>query len=223
MISQKPPCVFVHIPKTGGQSIELVFLGLHGLTWNTRAPLLLRPNDDPALGPPVLAHLTAEDYTRLGHVSADDWERWFTFAFVRNPYDRLLSEYRYSHRERPAREWPSFRSWVLEHFPKPGWSDPYNHVRPQVDYIYSTDGVQLVDFVGRFERISQDWPVICDRLGIEVPLPHRNRTRTLPGVFPTLRRFLWSSIGWDAYDADTREFVRKYYANDFEAFDYDVH
>ena len=36
MISDKYKCIFVHIPKVAGQSIEHVFLDLHGLTWETR-------------------------------------------------------------------------------------------------------------------------------------------------------------------------------------------
>jgi hypothetical protein len=40
-------CVFVHVPKSAGISIEHVFLGLLGLTWETRGPLLLRHNNDP--------------------------------------------------------------------------------------------------------------------------------------------------------------------------------
>ena len=46
MISHKHKTIFVHIPKTGGQSVESVFIEDEGLTWDTRAPLLLRRNDD---------------------------------------------------------------------------------------------------------------------------------------------------------------------------------
>jgi hypothetical protein len=44
MISYKRKCVFVHIPKCAGQSIESVFDNDAGLTWENRAPFLLRPN-----------------------------------------------------------------------------------------------------------------------------------------------------------------------------------
>ena len=66
MISHRHRCVFVHIPKVAGQSIEHVFLGWNGLNWKGRAPLLLRPNEDPRKGPPRLAHLRAQDYVPDG-------------------------------------------------------------------------------------------------------------------------------------------------------------
>jgi hypothetical protein len=58
MISHKRKCVFVHIPKCAGQSIESVFVNDAGLTWEDRAPLLLRPNANNRVGLPFLAHLT---------------------------------------------------------------------------------------------------------------------------------------------------------------------
>lgn len=62
MICHPYRCVFVHVPKTAGMSIEHVFLGLQGLTWEKRSALLLRHNDDPAKGPPRLSHLKASEY-----------------------------------------------------------------------------------------------------------------------------------------------------------------
>ena len=64
MISHHQKCVFVHIPKNAGQSIEHVFINLLELTWETRAPLLLRRNEHPELGPLRLAHLKAEEYVK---------------------------------------------------------------------------------------------------------------------------------------------------------------
>ena len=86
MISHRFKCVYVHVPKAGGQSIESVFVEQHGLTWETRAPLLLSPCNDRRFGPRFLAHLTAKEYVALGHLSQQDWDEYFTFAAIRNPW-----------------------------------------------------------------------------------------------------------------------------------------
>ena len=114
MISHDFRCIFIHIPKVAGQSIEHFFLDLHGLDWDSRGSLLLRHNPDRARGPVRLAHLTAREYVDCGHIGQSDFDAYFKFAFVRNPWARLVSEYHY--REHHRRQ--SFRDFVLHGFPE---------------------------------------------------------------------------------------------------------
>jgi hypothetical protein len=66
MISHEHKFIFVHVPKTGGTSIESL-LDLSGAK-----------------------HNTARQYRNF---FPDVWKRYFSFAFVRNPWDRVLSFY----------------------------------------------------------------------------------------------------------------------------------
>ena len=50
MILHKHKSIFIHIPKVAGKSIENVFIQELGLTYKTRKPLLLIPNDQPEIG-----------------------------------------------------------------------------------------------------------------------------------------------------------------------------
>ncbi|MBK8973380.1 MAG: hypothetical protein IPM37_19215 [Hahellaceae bacterium] len=82
MICHDFKCVFVHVPKAAGMSVEHYFLDRLGLTWETRAPLLLRPNDDPSKGPERLAHLYAEEYVRFGYLSQAQFDEYYEI-FIR--------------------------------------------------------------------------------------------------------------------------------------------
>jgi hypothetical protein len=53
---------------------------------------------------------------------------------------------------------------------------PYADGSYQVSFLQDAEGRQLVDFVGRFERLEQDYASIMERLGLDVGLPHLNRT-----------------------------------------------
>lgn len=75
---------FIHVPKTGGQSIE--HLLLDRLAIDRRRALLVK-NADPAFGPPRLAHLTMAEYGRIYQYRPARW-----FALIRNPIARFLSE-----------------------------------------------------------------------------------------------------------------------------------
>jgi hypothetical protein len=223
-------CVFVHVPKTAGVSIEHVFLRLMGLTWETRAPLLLRANDDPRLGPPRLAHLTASEYLACGYLTPEQFRSYFKFSIVRNPWDRLVSEYK--SRGYPVRI--DFKTYLRDRLPAPGWTDGYRHVIPQYDFVYGPDGRALVDFIGRYERLQADFDEVCARIGIApTPLPRMNRSlddhapRSFREFRRRLRRAIWSREREHTfpsytqyYDDESRELVARLFRKDIEAFNY---
>lgn len=225
MICREFNCLFVHIPKTAGQSVEQFFMDRLHLDWDRdRETLLLQSNGDRSRGTEKLAHLSASEYVECGYVSREEYSRYFKFSFVRNPWSRILSEYRYrnyfSHR--------SFRDFVLNKLPQPGWDDKYRHVMPQYDMLHDRHGNLLVDFVGRFESLQQDFDAVCEKLGITGSgLPHRNRSdKKSRGLKRRLRNMLFmngenklQSMA-DFYDEETREAVAEYYRNDIETFGY---
>ena len=227
--------IFVHVPKTAGQSIERAFLARLGESWETRQKYLLQPNDDPAVGPPRMAHLTASEYRDLGHVTPEQFDAYLKFGFVRNPWTRLVSEYRF----RRSRIHVPFRTWVLEQFPQPGFDDMWRHVMPQSEYLYERDGRAAVDFVGRFETLAADYRTVTERLDTGLPPLRRVNSATALAPLERLRhlgpvRGLRSILGetlrktfqpvparWqDYYDADTRAFVARFYAEDIARFGY---
>jgi hypothetical protein len=223
VVSEKYNCLYIHIPKTAGQSVETFFLSLHGLTWEERDALLLKHNPDPALGPERLAHLKASEYVDLGFVPPDAYDGYYKFSFVRNPWDRLVSEYKYGRYKRES----DFKAFVRSGLPeKDDYSDEYRHIIPQYDYLYHADGRLLVDFVGKFEHLQRDFDRVCAKLGIEEStLPHVNAARhkkgtkkKILGMFakkPPPKRHYTSY-----YDDETKAIVGEMYAVDIATFGY---
>ena len=226
MICREYNCLFVHIPKAAGQSIEQFFMDRLGLDWDRdREQMLLQANNDPGCGTEKLAHLSASEYVDCGYLSREAFDSLFKFSFVRNPWARLLSEYRY----RNYFHHRSFRDFVLNRMPPPGRDDKYRHVMPQFDMLHDADGRLLVDFVGRFETLQADFDRVCERLGLaDSQLPHRNPSdKKSRDLRRRLRNWLYrngenSLRGLDDfYDDETREAVARYYRQDIEAFGYE--
>ncbi len=103
-------------------------------------------------------HLTAREMRdRLNPVV---WERLFTFAFIRNPWDRLLSLYHYRSAAGEIQV-QSFQSYLELFFESASESDasPYHyhgHYYQCVDYIMDENGQLMVDYVGRYENRVSD-------------------------------------------------------------------
>ena len=227
MICREFNCLFVHVPKTAGQSIEQFFCDLLHLDWDSEADrrqLLLQANDDPSRGTEKLAHLSASEYVDDGYIPAAEFDGLYRFSFVRNPYRRIVSEYLY----RNYFHHRSFSDFVLNRLPEPGWDDKYRHVMPQYDMLHDSSGKLLVDFVGRFEDLKADFDRVCAKLGIEdSSLPHRNKSdKASRNARRRLRNLVWLNgenrkKKWsDYYDETTLAAVTELYRNDIETFGY---
>jgi len=225
MISSFDKCLFVHIPKVAGQSIELAFLNRAKLSWQQRGDFLLRQNSEPSLGPPRLAHLTAQEYYQLGYISQQSFESLYSFSFVRNPWDRLVSEYLY-------RKYPfSFNDFITKDFPTASDDnyekglDAYRHIMPQYKFLYDEEGKLLVNFVGKFENLKDDFHQVSKNIvGEPVDLPYKNKTKINLNplkkisqmLLPTNPKIHYSEY----YDSDLIQWVHDHYAKDIALFDY---
>jgi hypothetical protein len=186
--------VLVHIPKTAGISV------LNALGFGAEAN-----------------HYCVAEY-RMRNPAL--YRSCLTAAFVRNPYDRFLSAYRFlSHGGRSRRDAAfrrdllaacptlesftarlrhsrAFRSAVLS----------YPHFIPQHAYIAPAGGIEVA-FLGRYEQLEADTGRLRARLGLaRAPLPRLNASA------PTTGRTFDDACG--------RQFVQEVYARDFELLGY---
>lgn len=238
MISHKHRCIFIHIPKTGGMSVEQAFLKSLGLRFylGQNAPLLLSYNKNLSIGPQSLAHLSPLDYVKHSYLSETLFNDYYKFAIVRNPWERMVSIYKHFSYHR----YISFKTFLEIEFPKLK-ADRYYFVKPQVEYIYDVDGNLLIDFVGRFENLETDFKFISNQVDYQVaPLEHINKSNTrfkrygrghLKFVYkalkekPYLLKYLNLNITVDKdyrtlYCDTTRSIVQDFYAEDIKMFNY---
>jgi hypothetical protein len=214
LLSPKHQFLFVHIAKTGGTSV--------------RTALARKRWGDPWYWPMFvcsrLSHLSGHRIaTKLPRhakaIAAQEllprpvFERLFKFAFVRNPWDLQVSSYHHIRRERPHylgghRDFGTFLRWKLDP------ARPYQYhidtsIELQTDYLIDLRGNLIVDFIGRYERLEQDFITACTEIGIHAPaLPHRRQAGDRRADY---RHY---------YDADTAELVAHRFAPDIERLGY---
>jgi hypothetical protein len=192
--------VFVHIPKTGGYTIaEALQLA------KCRSRSRIKKNAYQKL--PTHARITFghnryDHLLKNGHINRQFDQEAFKFTFVRNPYDRIVSIWKF-YKERghhkKENEWLvdlSFLEFI-------GKTKRMWQVNPQV---YWTDNVHL-NFIGRFENFENDLGVLADLMEIEL------------GTIPQLNKTTHNHYS-TYYCEHSRKMVESYYKADFEAFGY---
>lgn len=209
-VSDSAKVLFVHVQKTGGSTIDVVFDD--EVTDSRR---VLRRN-----GTPLPRHSTYARLLRAEPELADYW----SFGFVRNPWSRMVSWYSMYHhlferRDAGAQDvidrfaaqpdvWLPFEPYAYDFgefvfgapsIPRVG--------RTQVEMLTRADG-SLVDFVGRTESFAHDLGVVRERLGLPPAQAHPHRNKSSHGHYS------------DYYTPETRAHVAEVYAADVEAFGY---
>jgi hypothetical protein len=147
--------IFYHVPKTAGSSI--------------RAALQAQP--DTRRPPNAGKHMTPAEFARTWR-GLLDWRlrRYFSFCFVRDPWERFGSLHRFLLRRPMKKPIPrDLNDFALALEDRAPYIMEFHSIRPQAHFA---DGVA---FVGRYERLQQDFAIILKRLALpDVALGHKN-------------------------------------------------
>ncbi len=204
IISPLHKFIFVAIPKTGTHSVRRALREHMG------------PDDLEQVGLFVQKKFPIPDLARLqhGHLSLEqvrpylrqaDFDSFFKFAFVRNPFDRFVSYCAFM--SRADGQFERDPHAVMRHLIQ---NPPWQHVlfQPQHSFVSSADGQLLTDFVGRVEEMQSSYDEIAARIGIESAMLERMNSSN--------RRSYR-----DYYEETLVEGVANLYARDLELFGYE--
>ena len=214
LLSHKHNFLFIHIAKTGGTSVRAA---LNHLRW--RDPWYL-----PQFICSKLSHLTGH---RIGskfprHAKAiaaremlpkEFFDQLYKFTFVRNPWDLQVSSFHHIRRERPhlmsgIDDFASFLKWKLNP------QRPYQYhidtsIERQSDYLIDLHGAVIVNFIGRYENLQDDFYQVCRDVNIKpIDLPCKRKATDRENY----RQY---------YNDDTAELVAAHFKRDIELFGYE--
>lgn len=207
MISHKHQCIFVHIPRCGGTSIEdVIWPNMEDRTdANLWMGFVSKYRNKYQTG--GLQHLLARQIEL--EVGSVVFKRYFKFAIIRNPWDKAVSQFSYMKSRKDLREFigmkdhDDFKQYL-------SLIQKTSHVQwlPQHIFLESAEGDVLVDFVGRFENFQNDFSAILERLQLRGvnQIPHKNKS--------------CRSHYRDYYDSEAMEMIREMYAIDIRKFGY---
>ena len=180
MISHKYKCIFIHIPKTAGTSIEKKLGLFEELSWGVqdhRTIKDIRPIDLSSLIQ-ILIH-NQRGYSRRSlfrkilfsntseRVSKNQYENYFRFTIVRNPWDRIYSWYRGIMRDpKHGYENCDFKTFVKKY-------KNHSGLKSQLYWITDFEDKIAVDKIIRFENLASEILDVFNILNMkDFALPH---------------------------------------------------
>jgi hypothetical protein len=164
IISHKHKFIFIKTNRTAGTSIQV---GLEEFCGPNDVVCEMGPFEEP-----LKNHRPRNEGIHRGHdkarmvkdrVGLEIWDSYYTAAFVRNPWDRLVSNFRWScHVASQKCDPKNFQKWA-------NW---VGDIQVGNWNYYTEDGKIIVDFVGRYEYLQRDYVRMCTKMGIgSIKLP----------------------------------------------------
>ena len=203
MLDKNRKFIYIHIPKTGGSSIES-FFGFN--LWKKSTLQNTQLINSHLMGYCVrkkkfLQHLSIDEVAQHLYSKRDHFDQYFSFATIRNPWDRFLSSFFYECRSK-TKDIANFREFCK----KPYFFNP-DHQLPQYKFIVNKSEKIIVNCIIRFENLENDFNKVCNIIGIpRKKLPHINKTK-----HPHYTEY---------YDRETRDIIKKRYERDIDYFEY---
>ena len=198
--------LFVHVPKTGGTSLERLMIRA-GWSMGLHATPTTEPREHFRLRRCSPQHYHGAILRELLHVRRFD----LCFLVARDPIARFRSEYAYRRNEPDAGTAEAVNRWATDSFDRLPVS-PYlrdNHLRPQHEFL--VPGAHVY-------RLEDGLGAIADHLNAEFDL----------GIERSIRRFKHSgtenTLASSAVEVDValEARLREVYATDFAVFGYDA-
>jgi hypothetical protein len=198
MISLQKQFLFVHIPKTAGNSIQTILRH-----YSEDEIISSRPSQDGIerfgvqnANYKIKKHSTLAEYRAA--LGEEQFRRLYKFACVRNPWDRMISYYFTPGQRRVEWDRHAFKKFVSK---TPSVADYLRLEEAEVDPFCNVNRVM------RFENLAEDFRTVCSELDIPLaPLPQYNRSE----------REHFSKY----YDGELRALVERRFALEIERFGY---
>lgn len=211
IVSRKYKFIFFMIPKVATSSFLSLFL---------REPAM---NFDAFRSRDPLAKIFPDPH---------EFELYYKFAFVRNPWARVVSCYvdkihnvnkinkvmiiaKYPGL-RPGMPFAEFVQWLCCEGGRDEFADP--HWKSQCELLADEFGAILLDYVGRLENLEEDMERICDQTCIpRLAMPHKN---TKSNAFEGNSKGKKNRSYKEYYTDKTRDLIAERYKKDIEVFGY---
>lgn len=195
--------IFIHIPKNAGSTVE-VSLGIY------KKECMVETKDSIFEDGVSYSqqHLTAKQL-KIYDKTKDIFDSYFKFTFVRNPYQRVLSEYFWLNQKNLNKDrTPSenFSKFIDEFYS----TIDKDHKLTQYEYLYNENGNLMVDFIGRVESFENDFTKVLNKFNTKIKIKPFNITRQK------------KDINQDLYlTKENKEKIYNLFKIDFETFGYE--
>lgn len=193
IVSKSKKFIYFHNPKSAGSSMTLA-LAPYCTKWKNQVEKSYNR------GWQCKYHHDNKQHCRMSQTRYTEFQDYYKFAFVRNPWEMVLSFYEKT-KQNGRHKIENFEDFLYSSF----------YLKRSALRITQSQYLDKpLDFVGKIENLEEDWKKIRSIIGIGDDLPHVNKKK---------------DVGWknyrQVYTSEQRDLVAERYKRDIDLYKYD--
>ena len=225
-INRELKVMYIHLPKAGGLFIERVLKKFYGFEtikfgrndhdeFNENKNLQKSTNFK--IKPKMMLHLRNKGLIRYHEcdecpVTKEEFETFYKFTIVRNPYDRIVSSFNYLKKTEMINN-STFDKHIFEEETVSDYSYFHSFIS-QYDHLLSSDNKIHINYIGKFENLNEELCTILKNIGIS-EIKHKDYLSENVIVNTSNENKIPYT---DYYNEECLQKINTYFKNDFETF-----
>jgi len=224
-ISHDLKAIYIHIPKNGGSYINNVLINFYNFTNLTSFcrkdhDAFNKFSDKPNRNNEKLGFVNirekgivnyligSEEYLKQANLTLEQWNSYYKFTFIRNPYDKIISAYHFINKIYSRK--PSFKDFLKDKDNCENWT--YSHAFiTQYDHLLDCNDKLNIDYLGDFNNLNEELIKVLTTLGVKNILHGKLIAENIKiNASDVIKNY------YNYFDEETLVLVNEYFHKDFE-------
>jgi hypothetical protein len=226
-INRELKVMYIHLPKAGGLFIERVLRKFYGFEtikfgrndhdeFNENKNL--KKSQSFKIKDKMMLHLRNKGLIRYHEcdecpVTKEEFETFYKFTIVRNPYDRIVSSFNYLKKTNMIDNNTTFDKHIFDEETVCDYSYFHSFIS-QYDHLVSSDNKININYIGKFENLNEELCAILKNIGIS-EIKHKEYLSENIIVNSSNQDKIPYT---DYYNEESLQKINTYFKNDFETF-----